>query len=763
MTNRFSKVVAAIVFGVMLTGLPVMAADAPAPAAPLAGGRADLPQTHEYQKALRQYMATLTEKEFDHGITTDIGPKPGSVTDPDEQYRNYIYTLTPQPLVGSKRGEPAVNTPPVNFTLEKIETPKGIFRPHGWAEATMSLVQWNYPGNLYYNNRGLKMRCFVGSAVNLMMIDDLLDKTPLLLRTDRVSYWLVRTCAAYPVFKELLPPEVQKAYQNGVRKLAERVLAIQPKGEEANLDLMTPVGLSYAARVVNDADFTKRVEVYARKMLTDPQYLHPAGYWVERGGLDINFSGTCNYFAIWAALMNDWPFANETVAKVYRLRAHLMLPEPNGMFTGPSAFNTRTGGSAMIDQWDYANRDRGALMITDEVAYLTPVPKAEDLAVGGDSRALEYNRQIHENLRAVAGQNIFQANADIVNTPWVFSILPNYNFPASVNPAFEFYKKGALAHLKSLAEKNSPMMKSPYLRGENFVRDFDKAFVTARQPSFAAIVHSGPVAVQKPNDGLFQFGAPLGFGGGQLSAFWTPETGSVILTRRAGQHWELPFDLAPAWRTWPLHAVSGITSGGKVFTSARIVKPEVTSTVKEKTASIKAEGPLVAITYIKDPDAADKEKAREIYYDGTLDGKLTYSRLFTIDEKGVSVETTLTGDGKDNLAELVETIPLFVSDSKTLGAQDPKTTIEFGTAGAWSAATEVYTSGVTGVKITRFTGSVIIKFDKPQRVKLAPEWKDKFLTGATCRNVTVDLLDKNDAAAPFNTTKKVAYRIEAAE
>ena len=714
---------------------------------PLAGGRADLPQDHEYQRVLRKYMATLTEQDFAHGVTQFPAPQPGDLT-PDEQYRNYIYTLTPQPLVGSKRGEPAINAPPALYTLAKIETPLGVFRPPGYSEATISLVQWSYPGNPYYDNRALKLRAFVGSAINLMMLDDHLDKNPLLVRTDRIPYYLVRCGAAYPAFKPLLPADAQKAFEDGLRKLAERVLALPPKGEEANLDMMAPVGLTYAAKALNDPAFTKRVEDYARKLFADPQYCHPAGYWVERGGLDISFSGTTNYFAIWAALANNWPFANEALDRVYRLRAHLMLPEPNGKFTGPTAFNTRTGGTAINDQWDYGNRDRGAAMITDEIAYLTPVPTPEQLATGGDVRASEFARQIGENPRAVAGQNVFQKNEQIVSGGWVYSILPSYNFPASVNPAFEFYRKGALARLQALAAKDSPLLKSPFVRGETFVRDFGGAFIVTRQPAYAAIVHAGPVATQAPDDGRFQFNAPLGFGGGQLAAFWTPATGSVLLTRRAGQHWDKPFDLVPAWRTWPLHAVSGQTAAGVCFTSAVLAKPETTVSVKGTAGTVKVGGIV--------PAAITGQKEQ-------IAGRYDYARTFSLADAGVNVETTIAGDGLEPVAELYETLPVFLRDAKSLGPEDPKTTIEFQVGKDWTAATDAYAANVKAVRITRFTGAVVVSFDRPRRVKLSPaDWKDAFLTGAICRNVLIDLLENGDQPAAVQAPRKVSYRIAAA-
>ncbi|MCX5658258.1 MAG: hypothetical protein NTW19_00880 [Planctomycetota bacterium] len=729
----------------VLLALAAMAApagaQAPAPAEP-----AKLPRTHPYQQALCNYMATLTAKDFDHGVTGHMEAKPGS-TDPDYLYRNYIYTLTVQPLVGTKRGTPAVNAPPELFTLAQIESPRGVLSPPGLTEATMSFVQWDYPGNPFHNNRGLKMRAFVNAAVNMMMIDALVDKDAAYGRTDRLTYYLVRTAAGYSDFKTLLPAEAKKAFEDGLRKLAERVMSRAPQGEEANLDMMVPVGLSYVARALNDTEFTKRVEEHSKKFFVDPHFVHPAGYWVERGGLDINFSGTTNYFATWAALMNDWPWANEAVAKVYRLRAHLLLPEPNGKYIGPSAFNNRTSGSANNDQWDYANRDRGAAMITDEIAYLTPVPKKEELEGGGALRAQTFNAHIGENHRA--GPNTFQTNEQIGSGPWTYAIFPIYNFPASVNPGYEFYKKGSLAHLEELEKKHSPMLKGPFERGENFIRDFGKAFIVARQPSFAAIIHAGPIGGQSPDDGLFQFNAPMGFGGGQLSAFWTPATGSVLLARRGGQHWERPLDLLPAWRTWPLHAVSGQNAEGTFFTSARIQKPESTVEVQGDKATVKVAGTIPATI-------AGQPKA--------IAGKYDYTREFKIDNKGVSVETTIAGDGKEQVSELYETFPVFLLDGAVDFGSEPKTTIEFQADGKWAAATEAYTENVKAVRVTRFTGAVELTFDKPRRVKLSPtEWKDAFLSAAVERNVMVDLLENKDQPTAVTGVKRVGYRIAAAK
>jgi hypothetical protein len=42
----------------------------------------------------------------------------------------------------------------------------------------------------------------------------------------------------------------------------------------------------------------------------------------------------------------------------------------------------------------------------------------------------------------------------------------SYNFPISQNPGYEFYRKGVYAHRQELEKQNSPLLKSPFLRGE---------------------------------------------------------------------------------------------------------------------------------------------------------------------------------------------------------------------------------------------------------------------------------------------------------
>ena len=731
----------------------VFAADLPKPEP--TPGRIMLPQEHQYQRQLRAYMATLTEKDFAHGVEGLMGVAPTTNPDLEYQYRNYLLTTMPGggPLVGSKRGVPSINNPPKLFLLSSIEGEKAIMKPLVYPEALMQNVLWDYPGNIYFNNRGLKMRCFINSTLALVMLDDFLDKTPLANRADWRAYQLIIIGSPYAGFKDLLPPEVQKAYQDGVKKLARRVISWGVRGEEPNLDYGVPVGLWYASKICNDPAFTKECEDYARMMFADPRYFHPAGFWLDRGGLDTGFGGHANFYAVWTALASDWPFAKEAIERVYRLRAHLTLPEPDGTSTGPAAFNTRLCSTAQADQWDFAGRDRAALMITDEAAvWAKPLPP-EALADAAKSRSAEVARQIHENpVKSGNGSAetpyVYFPNEEIPATPWRALMVENWNFPASMVFAYDFYKKGAYAHLAELEAKKSPMLKLPFDRNEMFVRNFAKAFFAAKMSNYGVVLHTGPVGRQVAGNGLVQLPTALGFGGGQISAFWTPTTGSVILGRRGGMIHQVPYDKQEEWRTWPIHAVTGATAEGRIFTSARIVSPEVEVADKAGSAAAKdakpitvsARGVIPAMKIVPDPNST-AAKPIVNFYDEPLAGKVDYTRTFDIDNDKLRVKTVVKSSGEDKIAELYETIPVYLRDMKYQPTATP-TTIEFQINGQWAAATLEFQANVTAIRLTRFTGAVEITFDKPQRVGLsAAEWKDTVLLAwGNCRNVLIDLM-----------------------
>ncbi|MBI3985970.1 MAG: hypothetical protein HY343_03575, partial [Lentisphaerae bacterium] len=152
--NQYIWLVGAMMAGMAARGaeVPVKAADTHAAGTPALAAAGLLPQDHDYQKVLRAFMVTLTEQDFAHGVTNDL-TAPSALEDSEVRFRTYIYTLMPQPLVGTKRGVPAINAPPALFTLAAIETTNGVMRVPVYPEALISFVLWDYPGNPYRNSR----------------------------------------------------------------------------------------------------------------------------------------------------------------------------------------------------------------------------------------------------------------------------------------------------------------------------------------------------------------------------------------------------------------------------------------------------------------------------------------------------------------------------------------------------------------------------------------------------------------------------------
>jgi hypothetical protein len=205
-------------FLVVLTNVPAFAGGRKVQGPP--PPRTTLPQDHAYQKQLRTFMGTLTEKDFTHGVKGALTHTPSN-TDPDYQYRNYLLTLMNQPLVGTKRGVPAINAPAVLFVLANLEHPEGVRIPPVWPGPLTSFANWSYPGNPFLHNRALKLRAFVTAAVHMMMLDDLLEHHPETsgCRSDWLGSQLILMGQPYPGFKDVLPAEVQKAYEAGLRRM----------------------------------------------------------------------------------------------------------------------------------------------------------------------------------------------------------------------------------------------------------------------------------------------------------------------------------------------------------------------------------------------------------------------------------------------------------------------------------------------------------------------------------------------------------------
>lgn len=650
-----------------------------------------LPEQHDYQKKLRQFLATLTEKDF------EVAHKEFTVaaTERDESYRLWLLSLHLHDVS-------AARLPASAFTLKAIEGDKGLLLPCAPQECQMLawLAGWDYPGNPYKGLRSLKLRAFVLAATEIAMLDYLYEHKPQgANRADYLGGNLIWLGSTYQGVKDALPSEALSAFEAGLKRLVLTIDKWGPRGAMTDMDLFAPVGLRYISDAMQDGEVKKIAESYSRRLFTEPRFFHPAGYFVDYGCFDTSYNGISLYFGTWAALMSDWTFARSAIDKAYRLRAHLSFPHPDGVVSGPSAMASRCSGDPPRDQWQFPPRTHGAAMVTDEAIHQAPLPSEDQLKAVPQSVVDRLNQQLAKPRVSKPG-------------PWKES-----HWSGAINFAHDFYKKGTFERRLQLAGEKAPLLKPVYLRDERFVRDFDKAFVVARLGGYAAAVHTGPVA------GIHrEWQRPHGFGGGQLSAFWTPATGPVILARRRGVQGPV-FDRFEEWRLWPVHAVTGLSADGGIVSSSRIQQPEVVSTCNDRNADIRVSG--VIPKYV----AAKKESTAT---------DLRYERRFLLDADGVKVHTSIKSDGKEKLTELYETIPILLreNESQKLPA------IQVQAAGQWTEARPQPQAKVTAVKVRRFEGTIQISFSRPVTAALSPDiWRDGFQTQAQCRTLLIGLLE----------------------
>ena len=747
-------VAAAVLLAFVSTSTPTItfAADAP-PAAAKPAVRSKLPDEHDYQKELRRYLGTLTEKDFDHGVTAL--PTLAPVTDPEDLYRTFQLLLE-FPKVGRKRCAPSLNLPPKHFLLTSIEDPeRGIVRPHCWPEPTAFITTWKYAGNPYFGSRAVKLRAFTTMTLLMLMTDELQEHStsPKDSRTDWFGPHLAAYGYTYKIVKDVLPPETRAAFETCLKKMMQRVVKWGPRGDETQFDICAVLGMRLAADSLADPESMKVAETYARRVFSDERFYNPAGYFTDQGGFDGGFQGMSLYWGTWLALAApDWQFVQDAVKKTWRLRGYLLLPEPGPALpgvlnvVGPSHFNARTSDDVFGDQWGFHFRNGAGALLTDDAISQAPAPTEEVLGKTVAGVVSEVGMEITEK----PGSGEFVPNDKLVSHPWSWSMYPSSNqFPMN-NFGYDYFPANSWAHRQDVAKKNPEMLKLPFARAGSFTEAFDKSFFMGKRDTFGVIVHTGNVS-EFQGEGHIEFLGPYGFSGGSLSAFWTPATGTVLLGRRGGMPFpnsKIPnYDTPDMWRTWPVHAITGETASGKVFTSARCLKPVATFDLSGKKKLVSVTGTIPAVTMVKEK---------------SLDGKIDYARSFEMDDKGLSVTTSVKGDGVDQVAELYEVLPVFLKEAGREPAAVP-TVIEFKTGGAWAPATDQATNKVEAIRLTRFGAAVVITFDSPRRAKLSPnDWADRYLGHASCRNVLVDLLENDGKAVGIKDAKKISYRIEAA-
>jgi len=723
---------------------------------------AELPQDHEYQRVLRAYLATLTERDFAVPLAP-ITFRDTWLRSDDELYRTWVLAQKFPHTVGLKLAARC-------FMLRAIESPDGIrmraggrggLRLPGLAVDPMDVCwwsTWNFRGNPYFGSQAVRNRAFTIAAVDMIMLDKLHESGTHWVhnarRSDFLGGSLVWLAYVHIHTKPYLPPEVREAYETGLEKLFSRLEEWGPTGVTDNMDTTALVAAAYMAQAIGSDAFEDRARAHCRRVLG---VFHPAGMVRDAGGVEASYNGIALFNLAWAAGVSNWPELLETQRRGMVLKGLLTMPEPDGRnFWGPSHFNTRTGADSANDQWSFSQRDLAIAMREPEGVYLAFGGRFGRPSQWGVPEPRGMGEGIAKSISALNRDGWAPSDAEFPE--WV----PTWWSSGAFNYAFDNYVPGSYDRMRRMVRANDPLVVPPLQRGENsYVRVFPETaddsvaaqdrdtFAIAGFPTYAAAIYTGPIGRH----------GYMNFAGGGLSAFWTPSAGTVILGRSGNpvksetnpQNWQ-------TWRSWPSHAVSGQTASGEAFSSARLRRR-----VSTIAYDVRDDGILVTI---EGPIGKDHDKGHATE-NGCIVGDVRYSRRIGMGERGVAVESVIRGDGKDMITELYEVIPLALFDSIRQATRQPQGPprfppyrVLFETQSRAVAAGEEFTDGVDAVVIERFDGRIRIRFGIPQRVCLNTAWEDDYQSRMLVRNLMIDLMAGQSRPQPL-TSGSVAYLIEA--
>lgn len=554
--------------------------------------------------------------------------------------------------------------------------------------------------------------------------------------------------------RDILADDVDAAYREALLTMAERVHLWNPYDPQINRGIRSTYGLGYVWEQTQDPDAFAWYQA-ALDQFYEPQSGNwiPGGYWRDDYGLDLGYGGAS--LMAGERVVSEDPgapaFVYEAVATSQELVAHLALPDVDGHWVSPSAFNSRTSKGPIFNvaasarEGYYGGVHRYLLGLAADLpyarAFLRDVqylgPQGQDAL---DPRAPGF----HENLACLGAGLVVFINPLLGQGGGGGSVSwPDLTRSQDWAPPptyVENHTTDLLVDLWDDLDQSPQDALMPVERGGLTIRNFADRFVFGRfDPdagnAYAAGLHLGEV-------GSIAGVGESGFGGGQLAFFWTPDGGPALLGVRKGRSTGLTpsDDNWIEWRTFPQHAVWVRTAAGNLTTSARIVTPttEVFTLAQDPTffaldAAMHGTGAWASPPTVPD-DQAVAVLARvsgKIPTMGhstavttgaptpTLTAPIAYKRTFLMGEAGVWVESTLGGGHPgDSVTELWESFPVWHGDAVAQPALDPPIVLlhssSQGVVDA-SLGTPTPVADVGKIEVLRAQGDTIIHLDDSER------------------------------------------------
>jgi len=614
-----------------------------------------------WQSRLTAWLKTVTEEEV------AFQPKAFDWTklDPAEFHRNRNFFLSYSPVLIATS---TMKLPAEAFTwkglwkedeeTQRILTPYDITKGQMWiptgptaADSLALLYSWDRPWNPYHGDKALAMRAAVIGMVDLIMLRENVHfytsgdagcrQPPFPPRACESGFSLTFNAYAFWRVRDALPQEAREAWAEGLVWFATYNFESRLGGPE-NMQLSVPVGIYYVGLALDDDHIKGQALERMREILG--KHYDPAGYIRDAGVPDGSYNGISLHRLAEFWGMSRSPEVLEVLRQAYALKLHLVLPEPDGTTLSPSHFNARCKDGFDRDQ--YNGR---------EVVLLKEVPDA-----GYFMRSRWHERDMEK--QASSFQNLTRRDFSRLGKPGPWA--SNHRWDAVMDiPHVEYHEPDEAAMEKIMAASGEPMV----LRSDRYTRNFGDEFYAVRRPGYAAVFYAGPAVASDSgatnHAGMLkgEGGHLMGFAGGGLSAFWTPETSTLLLGRmtayetydRKVRTFDWGSYILSGWRDWLNNHVVGETAEGKVLTSARTPHPE---------SKLSDDGNRLEITGVMPKKLRKQGEVTNV--------EVAYSRKYEFRDDRIGCELTIRTDQPLEMKSLYEALPVLTSQKNNRGAKE---------------------------------------------------------------------------------------------
>lgn len=708
-----------------------------------------LPQDVPWKQTLHQWLsaqkaADVVIAEHEFRFPEDYDGKSH-----DRIYRDWIVLGHPgrEPVTAGFRADPEW------FTLARIEG--DVVRCFPEPAALAWWIQFDFPGNPYFDSQPGRRRALVIAIVDMLMLETS-HADPRNIKPDFMGANLGTWAYTYQVCQQELPAEAKDAYKHGMLHYLTLMERIAPRDGNTNMDMREIVTLAELDHVfAGDAKLHRRLVNLARRILfgtpergpatSDPRRgtFHPAGYIGEADGPETSYNGISLYHLTEAAMVSrgnkDWDeFLPEVIRRMVRFKAYNTFPEPDGGYEGPSSWSTRTNAPYVYDQRDRPWRPFAEAMLTDEALYRLRIDPHGGIA------QTAFGFAPPEVMLADIRQTIGRFNRNRRRPEkWKADEGPIWaesHWPADLPYTWDHYVPGSYERFRKLLAQESQMLRAPFARSADVNLAFDEEFWMAKQGDWGFQVEAVPHMSRS-----YDKGGSGALAGGSLATFWTKPTGVVILGRLPDKWNYVTWDKIAAW---PTHHLWGRTADGLAFSSARQWHPRVRFEGGQNPRKVNVFGSL----------GPSRTTEREDILDA---GHVFYRKEFTLHKNGLHVQSELLSQGKDQITELWETLPVFLNQTRRSRNADPSgdTTIEFRIDEQWQPAATTLTSGVEAIRLKRHNGAVIIDFDVPCRIALSEVLTTRYQKKDRLRTINIDLTSGDGKPQDMPRKATVGYLI----